>query len=126
MVGWCMHAKPEGCASLPCRMENAMGYGTHITPSGLDFDEHSWYLGGGTSLRTGASVNWPRQIPIPPGVGPPPPRPPSHLSLWPVACSNDPGLSCEPHSALCQSGPLAAVTEHTLQLPACSGPAPAR
>ena len=51
-----------------CRMENAMGRGTHLTPSGLDFDEHSWYLGAGTSLRTGASIGWPRQLPIPPGV----------------------------------------------------------
>ena len=52
------------------RMENAVGYGTHLTPSGLDFDEHSWYLGGGTSLRTGASIGFPRQIPIPAGESP--------------------------------------------------------
>ena len=54
-----------------------MGRGTHLTPSGLDFDEHSWYLGAGTSLRTGASIGWPRQLPIPPGV-----RTPCRAACW--------------------------------------------
>ena len=50
------------CNSL--RMENCVGRSVHLTPSGIDFDEHVFRLGEGTVMRAAGSVLFPRQLPV--------------------------------------------------------------
>jgi hypothetical protein len=45
-------------------MENAIGRSMHLTPSGIDFDEHVFQLGQGTVVRAAGSVLFPRQLPV--------------------------------------------------------------
>ena len=43
-----------------CRMENVIGRSVHLTPSGIDFDEHVFQLGQGTVVRAAGSLIFPR------------------------------------------------------------------
>ncbi|CAL8467963.1 g7501 [Coccomyxa elongata] len=49
---------------LMVRMENCVGKSVHLTPSGIDFDEHVFRLGQGTVMRAAGSVLFPRQLPV--------------------------------------------------------------
>ena len=46
--------------ALCCRMENVIGRSVHLTPSGIDFDEHVFQLGQGTVVRAAGSLIFPR------------------------------------------------------------------
>lgn len=50
----------ETYAVQNCRMENVIGRNVHLTPSGIDFDEHVFQLGQGTVVRAAGSVLFPR------------------------------------------------------------------
>lgn len=54
----------RGRARLSHRMENCIGRAVHLTPSGIDFDEHVFQLGQGTVVRAAGSVLFPRQLPV--------------------------------------------------------------
>lgn len=41
-------------------MENVIGRSVHLTPSGIDFDEHVFQLGQGTVVRAAGSLIFPR------------------------------------------------------------------
>lgn len=41
-------------------MENVVGRSVHLTPSGIDFDEHVFQLGQGTVVRAAGSLIFPR------------------------------------------------------------------
>ncbi len=45
---------------MSCRMENVVGRSVHLTPSGIDFDEHVFQLGQGTVVRAAGSLIFPR------------------------------------------------------------------
>lgn len=45
---------------VSCRMENVVGRSVHLTPSGIDFDEHVFQLGQGTVVRAAGSLIFPR------------------------------------------------------------------
>lgn len=49
---------------LAGRMENCIGRAVHLTPSGIDVDEHVFKLGQGTVVRAAGSVLFPRQLPV--------------------------------------------------------------
>ncbi|CAL5219937.1 g1869 [Coccomyxa viridis] len=51
-------------ARLMVRMENVIGRSVHLTPSGIDFDEHVFQLGQGTVVRAAGSLIFPRQLPV--------------------------------------------------------------
>lgn len=51
-------------ARLMVRMENVVGRSVHLTPSGIDFDEHVFQLGQGTVVRAAGSLIFPRQLPV--------------------------------------------------------------
>ncbi|KAK9812019.1 hypothetical protein WJX73_009191 [Symbiochloris irregularis] len=57
-------------ARMWVRLENNVGKNIHLTPSGLDFDEHVWHIGRGMALRAGGSAQFPREIPVPRGQSP--------------------------------------------------------
>ncbi|CAN6469794.1 unnamed protein product [Victoria cruziana] len=42
---------------------NETGSGFHLTPGGLEFDEHLLRIGKYTTVRAAASFNFPRQLP---------------------------------------------------------------
>ncbi|KAF3773113.1 hypothetical protein EJ110_NYTH56123 [Nymphaea thermarum] len=42
---------------------NETGSGFHLTPGGLEFDEHLLRIGKYTTVRVAASLNFPRRLP---------------------------------------------------------------
>lgn len=54
-------------ARLMVRLDNHVGSGVHLSPSGVEFDQRVVTLGRDTSVRFGGRVLFPRQIPVPEG-----------------------------------------------------------
>ena len=48
------------------RLDNDVGSGVHLSPSGVEFDERRVALGANTEVRAGASLRFPRQLPFDP------------------------------------------------------------
>ena len=46
------------------RLDNQAGSGIHVGPSGVEFDERVLALGANAEARFGASVGFPRQLPV--------------------------------------------------------------
>ncbi len=46
------------------RLDNKAGSGIHVGPSGVEFDERVLALGANAEARCGASVGFPRQLPV--------------------------------------------------------------
>ncbi|BBM98212.1 hypothetical protein MPTK1_1g11750 [Marchantia polymorpha subsp. ruderalis] len=57
-------------ARLMISFFNPLGTGVHLTPGGLEFDEHLIRLGEHTKLRLAASVDFPRKFPLEEGEQP--------------------------------------------------------
>lgn len=55
-------------ARLLVRLDNTVGSGVHISPSGVDFDQRVVRLGKQTSVRFAGHASFPRQIPVPEGT----------------------------------------------------------
>lgn len=55
-------------ARLLVRLDNSVGSGVHISPSGVDFDQRVVRLGQATSVRFAGHASFPRQIPVPEGA----------------------------------------------------------
>lgn len=53
----------ESCI-LVYRLDNQAGSGIHVGPSGIEFDERVLALGANAEARFGASVGFPRQLPV--------------------------------------------------------------
>jgi hypothetical protein len=51
-------------ARLLVRLDNDVGSGIHLTPSGIEFDERRLALGNRTELRAGAALRFPRSLPV--------------------------------------------------------------
>ncbi|KIZ03416.1 hypothetical protein MNEG_4545 [Monoraphidium neglectum] len=51
-------------ARLMLRIDNQIGTGVHLSPSGVEFDERRVALGDTTELRAGATLRFPRSLPI--------------------------------------------------------------
>ncbi|GBF90334.1 hypothetical protein Rsub_02440 [Raphidocelis subcapitata] len=51
-------------ARLMLRIDNDIGTGVHLSPSGIEFDERRLALGSTTELRAGATLRFPRSLPI--------------------------------------------------------------
>lgn len=49
---------------VKCRLDNKAGSGIHIGTSGVEFDERVVALGRNAEARFGATVGFPRQIPV--------------------------------------------------------------
>ncbi|DBB09333.1 TPA: hypothetical protein ACH3X3_007912 [Trebouxia sp. C0006] len=54
----------EPPARLLVRLDNKAGSGIHVGPSGVEFDERVLALGANAEARFGASVGFPRQLPV--------------------------------------------------------------
>jgi hypothetical protein len=54
-------------ARLLLRLDNGVGSGVHLSPGGIEFDERRVALGDGLLLRAGATVLFPRSLPMPRG-----------------------------------------------------------
>jgi hypothetical protein len=54
-------------ARLLVRLDNHVGSGVHLSPSGIDFDQRIVTLGQGTSVRFAGHAAFPRQLPVPEG-----------------------------------------------------------
>lgn len=57
-------------AQLCLNLYNPIGTGFHLSPGGLEFDEHVVNIGQNTKLRVAASVDFPRQFPLKAGEQP--------------------------------------------------------
>ncbi|KAJ7534089.1 hypothetical protein O6H91_13G079100 [Diphasiastrum complanatum] len=57
-------------ARLMVNLFNPLGTGFHLTPGGLEFDEHVVQIGKYTRLRVAAAVEFPRQFPVEKGENP--------------------------------------------------------
>lgn len=57
-------------ARLMVNLFNPLGTGVHLTPGGLEFDEHLVRLGEYTTIRVAAALDFPRQFPLPEGEQP--------------------------------------------------------
>ncbi|WIA08490.1 hypothetical protein OEZ85_007925 [Tetradesmus obliquus] len=51
-------------ARLMVRLDNDVGTGVHLTPTGVEFDERRLTLGKSTEVRAGATLRFPRTLPI--------------------------------------------------------------
>eukprot|EP00775_Hariotina_reticulata_P007043 gene7043-7257_t len=51
-------------ARLMVRLDNDIGTGIHLTPTGVEFDERRLTLGNSTEVRAGATLRFPRTLPI--------------------------------------------------------------
>ena len=47
-----------------CRLDNQAGSGIHVGPAGVELDERVLALGANAEARFGASVGFPRQLPV--------------------------------------------------------------
>lgn len=57
-------------AQLCVNLYNPLGTGFHLSPGGLEFDEHVVNIGRNTKLRVAASIDFPRQLPLEEGEQP--------------------------------------------------------
>ncbi|KAI5062034.1 hypothetical protein GOP47_0022573 [Adiantum capillus-veneris] len=57
-------------AQLCVSLYNPVGTGFHLSPGGLEFDEHVVNIGQHTKLRVAASIEFPRQFPLEEGEQP--------------------------------------------------------
>ncbi|KAF8072590.1 Cbwd1 [Scenedesmus sp. PABB004] len=51
-------------ARLMVRLDNDVGTGVHLTPTGVEFDERRLTLGKSTEVRAGATLRFPRSLPV--------------------------------------------------------------
>lgn len=51
-------------ARVMVRLDNDVGTGVHLTPTGIEFDERRLTLGNSTELRAGATLRFPRSLPV--------------------------------------------------------------
>ena len=58
------HTACSMLVSVHCRLDNQAGSGIHVGPSGIEFDERVLALGANAEARFGASVGFPRQLPV--------------------------------------------------------------
>eukprot|EP00249_Psilotum_nudum_P011443 c23180_g1_i3 orf=340-744(-) len=57
-------------AYLMIKLYNPLGTGFHLTPRGLEFDEHVIDFGKYTKFRVAAAIDFPRQFPLEEGEQP--------------------------------------------------------
>ncbi|GBG89239.1 hypothetical protein CBR_g48947 [Chara braunii] len=60
----------ESPARLSIALFNPMGTGVHLTPNGVEFDEHVLHLGRHTNMRVAATLQFPRRFPLEQGDEP--------------------------------------------------------
>jgi hypothetical protein len=51
-------------ARLMLRVDTDAGTGVHLSPTGIEFDERRLALGDSTEIRAGATLRFPRSLPI--------------------------------------------------------------
>jgi hypothetical protein len=54
-------------ARLALRLDNGVGSGVHLSPGGVEFDERRVALGDNLAIRAGATLLFPRSLPMPRG-----------------------------------------------------------
>ncbi len=59
-----MMLRHSSVTSVDGRLDNKAGSGIHVGPSGVEFDERVLALGANAEARFGASVGFPRQLPV--------------------------------------------------------------